>query len=140
MQFFTFILLSGALLISVPILAQTTSSAEPVRKGAFDERVEAPANTADKIPDYYRHHKKLPVTFSGYAIELTTSALPLPRNYELFERFGSIYVTRQKDGSYAYLIMGYPTKRAAEDHYEKVVMHQAAEARIVKYKGGKPTE
>lgn len=137
MRLFTFILAFGMALLATPTAAQTTSSVEPVRKGAFDERVEAPTTTADKIPEYYRHHKKLPVAFEGYAIELTTSAMQLPRNYALFERFGSIYVTRQNDGSYAYLITGYPTKHAAEDHFEKVVIHQAPEARIVKYKAGK---
>ena len=43
------------------------------------------------IPHYYKHHKKLPLTHSGIVIELTTSDLPLKRNFYLFKQFGNVY-------------------------------------------------
>ena len=38
-----------------------------------------------EIADYYRHHKALSADYEGYVIELTTSDLPLKRDYFLFE-------------------------------------------------------
>ncbi len=91
----------------------------------------------NRVPGYFRHHKKLSSYFSGYAIELTRSDLPLKRNYILFERFGGIQVDRLKRGSFSYLITGFRNQKAAKKHLQKIVKPQAPESRIVQYVRGK---
>ncbi len=99
-------------------------------------------NTAvHQIKDFYRHHKKLPKTFEGYAIELTTSDFPLARDYHLFEQFGEVFYERRKGQGYAYLIMiNFSSKKAIESYIKNIIIHKAPEAHLVEYKKGKRTK
>ncbi|MFK8102637.1 MAG: hypothetical protein AB8G15_08930 [Saprospiraceae bacterium] len=93
---------------------------------------------AKKIAAYYRQHEKLPTQFSGLAIELTTSDLPLRRDYFLFKRFGNVYYHRLTAGGYSYCILpNFSSKKAVEHFLETVVIHRAPEAKLIKYKKGK---
>ena len=88
--------------------------------------------------DFYRHHKKLPITFEGLVIELTTSDFPLSRDYHLFEQFGEVYFDRVEGQGYSYIILvDFSSKKAIRQYIDQVIIHKAPEARIVQYKNGK---
>lgn len=91
----------------------------------------------EEVAYYYRHHKRLPAIYEGFAIELTTSDLPLKRNYFLFNQFGNISVEKLKEGGYAYLIKVEFTKReTAENFVKNIILHRAPEAKVVEYVNG----
>ncbi len=88
--------------------------------------------------DFFRHHKKLPKTYEGYAIELTTSDFPLSRDYHLFEQFGQVFYDKVEGQGYAYMIIAdFSSKKSLEQYVQNVVIHKTSEARIVEYKKGK---
>lgn len=119
-----------SILVTIETQGQDDNEAkEPVKKAKVAK------NT---IKDFYRHHKRLPVTFEGYAIELTTSDFPLNRDYHLFEQFGKVYYDQVEDQGYSYLILAdFSSRKAIEQYIGQVVIHKAPEARIVDYKKGK---
>jgi len=91
----------------------------------------------DKVPYFFRHHKKMPITYTGYAIELTTADLPLKRDYFLFEKFGNVHYEKRKEGGYAYLILiKFKTKKSVENFLNNIVLPKAPEAKMVTYKRG----
>ncbi len=91
--------------------------------------------------DFYRHHKRLPKTFEGFVIELTTSDFPLNRDYHLFEQFGEVYYEQIKDEGYSYLIVAdFSSKKSIQQYVQNVVIHKAPEAKVFEYKKGKRTE
>ncbi len=95
-------------------------------------------NTYSKeIPEYFRHHKKLKSYFTGCAIEITTSDLPLQRDYFLFERFGSVRVDRMERGGFSYLITGFTNEKAAKDFCDLIARPQAPESKVVRYVKGR---
>ena len=92
----------------------------------------------EEIPDYYRHHKKLSSEYEGYAIELTTSDLPLKRNYFLFDQFGNVNYDKLEDGGYSYCILAkFSSKKSVEHFLETIILPKAPEARLIEYKNGK---
>lgn len=92
----------------------------------------------EEIPDYYRHHKQLSASYEGYAIELTTSALPLKRNYFLFDQFGNVFYDKLESGGYSYCILAnFSSKKSVERFLEMIILPKAKEARVVAYKKGK---
>ncbi len=92
---------------------------------------------ASKTASYYRHHKQLAATFSGYVIELTTSERPLKRSHELFGQFGKVHYDQLEDGTYSYcIVVDFREKKAAKHFLEQVVRPKAADARIIQYKKG----
>lgn len=108
------------------------------KKGAFNESAdESDEIVEDEIAHYYRQHKKLPSFFSGYVIELTTSDLPLRRDYVLFEKFGNVMVDQLEEGGFAYVIKGFKNEKAAISFLNNIVIHKASEARVVLYEKGK---
>ena len=91
-----------------------------------------------EIADYYRHHKALSADYEGYVIELTTSDLPLKRDYFLFEQFGSVYYDKLKKGGYAYCIkVNFSSRKSILHFVENIILPKAPEARVVEYKKGK---
>jgi len=115
----------------------------PVRKGAFNERIETPKETERKAESvyYYRHHKKMTSFYTGYTIEITNSDLPLRRDYYLFKRFGNIKIDHlEKEGGFSYLITGFKDKKAAKGFLNNIVLHHAPEARVIYYYKGKRKE
>lgn len=88
--------------------------------------------------DFYRHHKKLPSTYDGYLIELTTSDFPLKRDYHLFKQFGQVYYQHIKGLGYAYLIKAdFSSRKSIEQYVENIIKHKAPEAQVFEYKKGK---
>lgn len=107
------------------------------KKGAFNESADVSEEVIeDEIPFYYRQHKKLPTFYTGYVIELTTSDLPLRRDYNLFEKFGSVFVTQMKEGGFSYMIIDFRNEKAAAAFLENIVIHRASEAKVVYYNKG----
>ncbi len=90
------------------------------------------------IPDYYRHHKKLPAGYQGFVIELTTSDMPLKRNYFLFDQFGNVFYDQLRKGDYAYCILiNFSKRKAVKKFLNNIILPKAPEARLVEYKNGK---
>ncbi|MFT5165802.1 MAG: hypothetical protein ACI8P3_001031 [Saprospiraceae bacterium] len=118
----------------------TLVTIETLERGHNESKEPAKKTTVstNNTKDFYRHHKRLPVTFEGYAIELTTSDFPLSRDYHLFEQFGKVYYDQVKGQGYSYLILvDFSSKKAIEQYIGKVLVYRAPEARIVAYKKGK---
>ncbi len=108
------------------------------QKGAFNEDLTLTKEDVKKdIPYYYRYQKKLPSFYTGIVIELTTSDLPLRRDYFIFERFGNIMMTDLEDGGFSYVIDGFKDEQAARTFLNNIVKHSAPEAKIIMYKKGK---
>lgn len=115
----------------------------PVRKGAFNERIEAPNASERKAESahYYRYHKKMASFFTGYTIEITNSDLPLRRDYYLFKRFGNVKIDHLKEeGGFSYLITGFKDEKATKGFLNNIVLHHAPEARVIYYYKGKRRE
>jgi hypothetical protein len=92
----------------------------------------------EEIPDYYRHHKRMSSNYEGFAIELTTSSLPLKRNYILFDQFGSVYYDQLEKGGYSYCIQAnFSSKKSVERFFETVILPKAPEAKLIEYRKGK---
>ena len=108
------------------------------KKGAFNESADESAEIIEEeIPYYYRQHKKLPTYFTGYVIELTTSDLPLRRDYNLFEKFGNVLVDHmEKVGGFSYMIKGFRNEKAAKSFLNNIVIHSAPEAKVIYYNKG----
>jgi len=107
------------------------------KKGAFNESADESAEIIEEeIPYYYRQHKKLATFFSGYVIELTTSDLPLRRDYPLFEKFGNVFVCPLKDGGFSYVIKGFKSDKSAKSFLKNIVIHNAPEAKVFQYNKG----
>jgi len=117
-----------------PILATADYKKSPTSRPKYPFRSQA----KEEIPDYYRHHNKMSSNYEGYAIELTTSTLPLKRNYFLFDQFGSIFYDKLNDGAYTYCIQAnFSSKKSVERFLETIILPKAPEARLVEYKNGK---
>jgi hypothetical protein len=96
-----------------------------------------PGSITDKV-NYSRHHKKLPVTHSGFVIQLTVSDLPLKRDYPLFQQFGKIYYDQLKDGKYAYCITtDFSSRKNLEHFLTTIILPRAPKASIVEYHRGR---
>jgi hypothetical protein len=106
--------------------------------GAFNEILEhSNIGEDNQIAHYYRHHRKLPTFFDGFAVELTTSDLPLRRDYPLFEQFGNVLVDQLDEGGFSYLITGFRSEKAAKTILKEMIQHRAPEATVVHYNKGK---
>ena len=91
-----------------------------------------------KTPNYYRHHKKLPLTYSGVVLELTTSELPLKRDHELFKQFGNVYYDQLEEGGYAYCILtSFTDLKKAKGYLQAMITPRAPAAKVVKYQLGR---
>ena len=97
-----------------------------------------PAYYPKKAPTYYRHHKKLPLTYSGIVLELTTSELPLERNHQLFKQFGNVHYDQLDKGGYAYCILtSFTDIKKATAYLQTMIVRRAPSAKVVKYQLGK---
>jgi len=86
----------------------------------------------------YAYTKRISALYSGYVIELTTSELPLTRDYEVFKNFGKIYHDKTAEGYYSYVIIADFNKRdSVEDYVKNIVAHRIPDAKIILYKNGK---
>jgi len=91
-----------------------------------------------KMPSFYRHHKKLPLTYSGIVLELTTSDLPLRRDDQLFKQFGNVHYDKLDGGEYAYCILtNFNDLKKAHGYLQQMIIPRAPAAKAVKYQLGK---
>ncbi len=112
---------------------------------AFHESTESTEITENKAffypkktPKYYRHHKKLPLTYSGIVLELTTSELPLKRDHKLFTQFGNVYYDQLEDGEYVYCILtSFKDLKKAKHYLQTMITPRAPTAKVVKYQLGR---
>ena len=117
-----------------PILATTDYKKSPTSRPKYPFRKQV----REEIPDYYRHHKKMSSQYEGFAIELTTSGLPLKRNYFLFEQFGSVFYDQLEKGGYSYcIIANFSSRKSVERFLELIILPKAPEAKLIEYKNGK---
>ena len=133
------LILGFMLSFSSAINAQNSASIAVVEHTTpITEKTTKPKKKKSRVPYYYRHHRQMPSTFSGYTIELATSKIPLKRDDELFKYFGKVYYTKLKGGGFAYNIMvNFSSKSSVKNFLENVVRHKAPDARLVEYKKGK---
>lgn len=91
-----------------------------------------------KMPTFYRHHKKLPLTYSGIILELAVTDLPLKRDNQLFKQFGNVHYDKLDNGEYAYCILtSFSNLKKAHDYLQTMIIHRAPAAKAVKYQLGK---
>lgn len=91
-----------------------------------------------KMPIYFRHHRKLSLTYSGIVLELTTSDLPLKRNNQLFKQFGNVHYDKLDNGDYAYCILtSFSDLKKAKDYLQAMILPRAPMAKVVKYQLGR---
>ena len=130
---------------SLPLAAQQTFNEVAVVAGMVatnsptpNSKVKTSNPYKGKSAAYYRHHKRLSATFSGYAIELVVSEKPLRRDAELFDQFGNIYYKQLDTGAYAYYILlpSFRKKKAMKTYLMNNVRPRAPQAQLVAYSGG----
>ena len=86
----------------------------------------------------YAYTKRIPALYSGYVVELTTSELPLKKDYDAFKSFGKIYHDKTQKGYYSYVIMAdFNKKESVEDYIKNIVAHRIPDAKVILYKNGK---
>jgi hypothetical protein len=113
------------------LTAQTALNQRPYLASASD--LESPLSA----PAAYRHHKKLPQTFTGYAIEVATSRYPLQNGEAIFRQFGSVYYQKHREGGYSYLIkVNFSSEDAAWHFIDTVVLPKVPTAKLFQYKEG----
>ena len=97
----------------------------------------AAKKVAAEMPAPYNAHKKLPVFYEGYAIEVATSTYPLDRKNQVFRKFGNIHYDKLERGSYSYLILGgFSNDKSILHFLQNVIAPQVKDARAVHYKEG----
>lgn len=112
----------------VPVYYTESADVKLMPKGDIEE----------EIPSYFRHHKSLDNSFSGYVIELLQSDEKLKRNFPLFERFGSVYMQQLESGKYSYCILAnFNNSKSLKIFVNEVIIPHAPEAQALKYKRGK---
>jgi hypothetical protein len=85
----------------------------------------------------YRFHKKLPLTYHGYAIEVITSKYPLDRDHPVFRQFGNVHYDKLQEGGYSYVVKAeFSSDKAALHFLKTIIVHKAPEARLFFYKDG----
>ncbi|MFK7771567.1 MAG: hypothetical protein AB8F94_05475 [Saprospiraceae bacterium] len=113
----------------VPVYFTESADVKLTPKGDIEKEV---------IPSYFRHHKSLDQSFSGYVIELLQSDEKLERNFPLFERFGSVYMQQLENGKYSYcIIANFKKSKSLKIFVNEVIIPHAPEAKALKYKRGK---
>ncbi len=86
----------------------------------------------------YAFTKRVPALYSGYAIELTTSELPLKKNHPDFQYFGKVHHEKTANGTYSYVILAdFNRKESAEKYLKDIVLHRIPTAQIIRFKNGK---
>ncbi|MEM6769960.1 MAG: hypothetical protein AAF597_05165 [Bacteroidota bacterium] len=111
---------------------------DPPNKSTTKKRIKRKtAEKSDRVPYYYRHHRKLSAAYEGYVIQLAQSSSPLRRDHALFKQFGGIYYDKLEDGQYIYCIkINFHTKKAMKKYLDQIIRPKAPDAAIVLYKKG----
>ena len=90
-----------------------------------------------KEPIFNTHCKKLSSYYSGFAIEIAFSKLPIDKKNPLFKEFGNIYISKQSDGGYSYLIKGeFSSNESAMKFYQDIIVPKVPKAVLLEFKEG----
>lgn len=101
-------------------------------------RATATAASRSEVPPHMRHPRRMPASFTGFAIELTDSERPLDMSYPLFRNFGSIHYDKPARGRYTYLIpLTFKNRKAVDKYLADVIQYRVPEARVVEYYYGR---
>jgi hypothetical protein len=85
----------------------------------------------------YRNAKRLPSTYTGFAIEVAIADYPLDSSDKIFRMFGNIHYDKRPEGWYSYLIpVNFSTKDAAQTFMAEVIREHVPDARLIEYKEG----
>lgn len=126
-------LIAVLLLLATILVAQNGPSEVVLVAQETTKKLEIPEATTSG----YRFTKRLPATFSGYAIEIWTSDFPLEKDYTMFKGFGKVYHYKTDEGTYSYLLLTkYRRERAVQDYMDKVLLKRLPHAKIIRYKNG----
>jgi hypothetical protein len=81
---------------------------------------------------------KIPAAYSGFAIVVAVSELPLLSDDQLFRQFGNLTYDQNPDGTYSYLILTpFQKKKNVKRFFERIIKGKAPQSCIVKYNTGK---
>ena len=133
-------LLTAALIgLSGILFAQAGTSAYSSKFVSLKTEKELTEKSASPTKAYaYAYTKRLPALYSGYVIQLTTSELPLTRDYEAFKSFGKVYHDKTQEGYYSYVIIAdFNKKESVENYIKNIVAHRIPDAKVILYKNGK---
>ena len=101
--------------------------------GSVSAQSASPFTAAIKSRSYHR----MPASFTGYAVELTTSDRPLTTAFPLFKNFGNIHYDKLQRGRYTYLIpVGFTKRESVEKYVADVIHPRVPKATIVEYQNG----
>ncbi len=135
---FTLLIFAGSQLFSQSIDSTQILQADSAEVATVQKTPKRINRAGKSTPSYYRHHKKLPATYSGYAIELVSSKLPLKRDYPVFQQFGNIHYEKLDTGGYAYvLLVKFSGKKALQNYIDQIIKAKAPEAKALVYKNGR---
>ena len=85
----------------------------------------------------YRVAKKLSYIYSGYAIEIASSNLPLDKYHPIFRQFGNLFYHKLNGGGYSYMILAeFSNEDAALDFLKKIIQPRVVTAKLYQYKDG----
>lgn len=93
--------------------------------------------TTSRNTSIYRVAKKLSYIYSGYAIEIASSNLPLDKYHPIFKQFGNVYYHKLKQGGYSYMILAdFSSDEAALHFLQHIIQPRVATAKLYQYKDG----
>ncbi len=85
----------------------------------------------------YRVAKKLSYIYSGYAIEIASSNLPLDKYHPVFKQFGNVFYHKLKAGGYSYMILAeFSSDESALDFLRNIIQPRVSTAKLYQYKDG----
>lgn len=77
--------------------------------------------------------------YSGFKVELFTSAEELPNSNIIFEKYGKVYLD-DNGTSFSYMIGHFVQKKSAENFLNTVILPKYPNAQVIKYKDGRRKE
>ncbi len=118
-------------------VAQNSQSFDSESALADIHPISPTSNSAFTSAKTYQFQKKLSRLYSGFAIEVISSDLPLQKNNPIFRQFGNIYYEKLREGGYSYLILAdFSSKEAALDFVKNIIQPRASDAMLFEYKDG----
>lgn len=85
--------------------------------------------------------QRLSGIYTGYAIELANSNLPLDRHHRIFRQFGNVRYHKLSDGRYSYVITAeFSSSKAAEEFLQNIIKPRVPSAKLFIYKDGQRKE
>lgn len=110
-----------------------------IKKNKQQKKAPLAATKKNIAKNYGQSYKRVPGSFTGYAIELLITNRPLARQDDMFRQFGKVYYDKLSNGEYSYCILAndFSSEASLEKYVENMVIHRAPKAQVVTYKTGK---